>query len=73
MSSRRRHWLAFWGALLLWSGLACTALFAAAAVWLLVDGSQPSWIILAVTVPMGLVGWWLIRRSGVPVGEALNL
>ena len=73
MSQRRRPWLALLGALLLWVGLAGTVLFAAAAVWLLVEGTQPSWIIFAVTVPVGVLGWWLVRRSGVPLGEALNI
>lgn len=69
----RRLFLALLGALLFWAGSALTLLFLAAAIWLLTEGREPSWILLAVTVPTAIVGWWIIRRSGVRMSEALNI
>ncbi|MFE4463736.1 hypothetical protein ACFRCR_01340 [Oerskovia sp. NPDC056781] len=71
---KERPFVALIGALLFLAGAAFTALFAAAAVWLLVtDGDPPAWGIFAVTVPVGAVGFWLVRISRVPLGEVLNI
>ena len=65
--------LALFGALLFWFGLAATLLFAAAAIYLAVTGAGADWIILAFTVPPLVIGWLMVRRSGVPFGDAINL
>ncbi|KJQ53848.1 hypothetical protein [Microbacterium sp. SA39] len=72
-SSQPRPILGLVGALMFWAGLCCTILFGAAAVWLLATGSQPSWILLAVTAGVCLAGWGLVKASGVPLGEAMLL
>lgn len=72
-SSQPRPLLGLAGALMFWGGLCFTLLFGAAAVWLLATGSQPSWILLAATASVCLIGLWLVRISGVPLGEAMLL
>jgi hypothetical protein len=71
--STGRRVVAILGALLFWAGVTMTVLFVAAAIWLLVDGTQPAWIILAVTVALTAVGAGIVRWSRVPFGEALNI
>lgn len=61
------------GALLFWGGLSFTLLFGAVSIWLLATGSQPSWILLAVTAGACLVGLGVVKVSGVPLGEAMML
>jgi len=70
---KRRPVLAVIGALVLWGGVACTLLFGAAAAWLLTQGLHPSWILLAASAALALLGLLLVRLSRVPLGEALNL
>ncbi|WP_243232777.1 hypothetical protein [Microbacterium sp. CIAB417] len=70
--SKQRPVLALIGGLVFWAGAALTLLFAAAAIWLLFQGTQPAWWLLAVTVVIGLLGWGLIRVSRVPFGDAIN-
>ncbi|MBD7999536.1 hypothetical protein [Oerskovia gallyi] len=71
---RERPFVALIGALLFVAGVALTALFAAVAIWNLVHGGRGgAWGIFAVTVPVGALGFWLIRVSRVPVGDALNI
>ena len=65
--------LALFGALLFWVGLAATVLFAAAAIYLAATGTGADWIIFAFTVPPLVIGWLMVRRSGVPFGDAINL
>ncbi|WP_129658321.1 hypothetical protein [Rothia halotolerans] len=73
MSPReQRPVIAFLGACLLWGAIGLGLLFAAAAVWLLVQGEQPSWVLLAVVVIAGAGGYGLIRLSRVPLGDAMN-
>ncbi|RCK71285.1 hypothetical protein DT076_02280 [Desertihabitans brevis] len=70
---RGRRVLALLGALLFWFGLSMTLLFVAAAVWLLAHGTSPSWVVLAVTVACAVLGRLLIRLSGAPLSDALNV
>ncbi|MDQ0726362.1 hypothetical protein [Microbacterium sp. W4I20] len=71
--SEPRPLLGLLGALMFWGGLSFTLLFAGVFVWLLVTGSQPSWVLLGVTAAFCLVGLWLVRVSGVPLSEAMQL
>ncbi|GAA2933608.1 hypothetical protein GCM10010458_16140 [Microbacterium luteolum] len=61
------------GALLFWGGLCFSILFGAVGVWLLATGSQPSWILLAVTAGVCLAGLGVVKWSGVPLSEAMLL
>ncbi|MBD7949446.1 hypothetical protein [Oerskovia rustica] len=71
---RERPFVALIGALLFLAGVVLTALFAAVAIWNLVQGERGgAWEIFAVTVPVGALGFWLIRVSRVPLGEVLNI
>ncbi|MBD3943041.1 hypothetical protein IF188_15200 [Microbacterium sp. NEAU-LLC] len=72
-SRKQRPLVALIGGVLFWLAASATLLFAAAAVWLLINGQQPAWIIFAVTVPLCALAVWLIRISRVPFGDALNV
>jgi len=72
-SRKQRPVIALIGAVLFWLAAASTFLFVIAAVWLLINGQQPAWIIFAVTVPLGALAVWLIKISRVPFGDALNV
>lgn len=56
-----------------WGGLSFTLLFGGVSVWLLATDSSPSWILLAVTSGVCLAGLWVVRVSGVPLSEAMQL
>lgn len=68
---KQRRALALIGALTFWIGVASTVLFGAAAVWLLFQGDQPSWILLLACAALIPAGWLLVRASGIRLGDAL--
>lgn len=72
-SRKQRPMVALIGGVLFWLVAAATFLFVIAAVWLLINGQQPAWIILAVTLPLGALALWLIKISRIPFGDALNV
>ncbi|MBW9094831.1 hypothetical protein JNB62_14150 [Microbacterium jejuense] len=72
-SRKQRPLVALIGAVLFWLSASLTLLFGAAAVWLLINGQQPAWIILAVTVPVCALAVGLIKISRIPFGDALNV
>ncbi|GAB3754280.1 hypothetical protein [Microlunatus parietis] len=74
---RERAVLAIVGSILVWGGFGVSALLAVVAVVLTVQGSPVAWpallILIAVAALVGLLGLWIVRRSNVPLGDALNL
>ena len=72
-SRKQRPLVAVIGGVLFWLSASSTVLFGAAAVWLLFNGQQPAWIILAVTVAVGALAVGLIKLSRIPFGDALNV
>jgi hypothetical protein len=71
--STGRRVVAIVGALLFWVGVVGTVLFVAAGIWLLVNDSQPAWILLVVSVSLIGIGLGTVRWSRVPLSDALNM
>lgn len=65
--------MALVGAILFWIGAATTCLFTAACIWLFFDGSSPTWALIPICGAVWLLGILLVRRSGIPLGDAINL
>ncbi|WP_261165048.1 hypothetical protein [Microbacterium sp. Marseille-Q6965] len=72
-TSKRRRILAAIGAMLFAGGAGMSLLFAVAAVWLLVEGTEPAWIVLAATAALAVLGLGIVKLTGVRLGDALNL
>ncbi|WP_109471932.1 hypothetical protein [Ornithinimicrobium cavernae] len=73
---KERLLLAILGGLLVLGGFAISAFMLVVSVVLTVQGERVEWPWMAggivVFAVIGLVGVWVVRRSGVPLGDAIN-
>lgn len=73
---KERLWLALIGAILTLGGLGFAAFMLVVGVITAFQGDTVDWgplgIGIVLTGLIGLLGVWLVRRSGVPLGDALN-
>ncbi|MFC7622766.1 hypothetical protein [Microlunatus sp. GCM10028923] len=74
---RERVLLAIVGGILVWGGFGLAALQVIVAIVLTVQRSPVAWpwlaVSVAITTLVGLLGLWIVRRSNVPLGDAMNL
>lgn len=69
--------LALFGALLILGGFGIAAFMTAVSIVLAVQGEPVDWPGIAALVGgsavLGVLGVWIVRRSGVRIGDAINL
>lgn len=73
---KERLLLAILGGILVLFGFAISAFLIVVAVIIAIQGGTVDWVGIAVgvviTALIGLLGVWIVRRSGVPIGDAIN-
>lgn len=74
---KERRVLALFGALLILGGFGIAALMGVVSIVMTVQGEPVDWPGIAALVGggavLGLLGVWIVRRSGVRIGDAINL
>lgn len=73
----QRRGLALLGGLLTLGGFGIAAFTGVASIVLAVQGKPVDWagvgILVGGAAVLGLLGVWIVRRSGVPIGDAINI